>query len=188
MISAQEIVSGLRGAIRLALRDPAGHAFFNATVEGFWRSFTAALLMLPAYLLLLAVRPEAAGAEMGPRFLVVQLIAYVIGWFAFPNAMFHLAAMLGRADRFIGYIVAVNWCNAVQMGLIATIALLDLLGLPDQMAAFLRLVLFLWALSYSWFVARTGLGVGGFTAAGIVALDIFLSLVILDLAGYIERG
>src|SRR5690606_8518675 len=88
MISSAEIAVSMRGAVRLALRDPAGLAFFDTSIAGFWRSFMAAVLALPAYALLLAARDESAGPPLDdPGVLLVEGIAYVIGWFAFPNAM-----------------------------------------------------------------------------------------------------
>ena len=186
MISAPEIAVSLQGAGRLARRDISGFAYLNATLSGFWRSFTAALLVYPAFLILVATRPGAD--RIGePGFLVIETLAYVIGWFAFPLAMFHLTNMLGKSDRFLGYIVAINWCNVIQAWVIATVALVGAANvLPDALTSFLSAVAMLWALTFQWFVTRTGLAVNGFTAAGIVCLDVILSLFVMSVTQSVE--
>ena len=48
MPDRQEVLSALYGAYRLAWFDVSGMTFLNLTVEGFWRSFFAAVLVAPA--------------------------------------------------------------------------------------------------------------------------------------------
>ena len=188
MISAPEIAAGLQGAGRLAVRDTSGLGFMNATLQGFWRSFVALFLAYPAYLILVINRP---GAERAGQFdvLLVETIAYVIGWLAFPVVMVHITDLLGRGERFLGYIVAVNWCNVIQAWLIASIALLGAANaLPQGLARFLSALAFLWTLSFQWFVARAGLAVNGLTAAAVVALDVVLSLFVMSVSQSIQGG
>ena len=54
-------------------------ALFDRSVTGFWRSFTAALLVYPAFLLLLGLRIEdAEWASSGvARILLIETIGYV---------------------------------------------------------------------------------------------------------------
>src|SRR5690606_7445527 len=156
---------------------------FNATVEGFWRSFTAALIAFPVYLLLVVTRPDPETGIAAEAALLVETIAYVIDWFAFPVVMLHVAAALDRTERYLGYIVAVNWCNLVQVALFGTILVLRLAGiLTGGLSEFLWLVALLWVLSYQWYVARVGLEISGLAAAGIVALAFLISLFVQGIA------
>ena len=186
MISAPQIAISLHGAGRLARRDQSGFTCMNGTLEGFWQSFAAAVLVYPAFLILVATGP--GGARVGePSFLTVETIAYVIGWFAFPLVMFHLTDMLGRGDRFLTYIVAINWCNVIQAWLMASVALIGVINvLPEGLTRFLAAAAFLWTLTFHWFVTRTGLAVNGFVAAGIVALDVVISLFVMSVTQGIE--
>ena len=43
MISLREVITALYGAYRLARFDPGGLGFYEVTVQGFWRSFFAAV-------------------------------------------------------------------------------------------------------------------------------------------------
>ena len=51
MPDRQEVASSLYGAWRLACLDESGMGYFNISVEGFWRSFFAAVLLAPVYML-----------------------------------------------------------------------------------------------------------------------------------------
>ena len=186
MISLPEILVSLQGAGRLALRDPSGLAFFEASPRGFWRSFTAALLVYPAFLILGAIGPNAAKLA-DPTYITVEAIGYIIDWVAFPLAMVRLTALIGRSNHYFGYFVAANWCEVVQMWLLATVGILGWTGLrPDGIVEFVRLVALLWALGLSWYVAKIGLEVDGITAAGIVGLDFVIGLFITSVTHAIE--
>lgn len=186
MISAQEVVNGLTGALRLAGRDTSGYGHFDTSLDGFWRSFTAALLALPAYIIVTALRTDSVGIDASAFFLV-EAIAYVTGWFAFPFAMLYVTDMLDRRERYITFIVATNWATAIQLSVIGLIASLEGIGLlPEGLAGFLSLVATLWIISYQWFIARTALEISGATAAAVVLLDLTLGLVVAGVAGAIE--
>ena len=61
----------------------------------------------------------------GPlRVFLVESIAYVIGWVAFPLAMVYVARALGREKRYVNYIVAFNWAQVPQVLLFLTGAVL----------------------------------------------------------------
>ena len=80
-----EVLHSLYGAWRLAMLDVSGMRHFNLSVEGFWRSFFAAVIVAPGYALLVVQRtldrPE--GYALGST-VVVESIAYVVAWAAFP--------------------------------------------------------------------------------------------------------
>jgi hypothetical protein len=183
VITAREATAALYGAWRLARFDETGMRYFDNTVEAFWRSFNAALVVLPAYALLVMLRmaddPPAAGAL---TVLVVQGISYVVGWFAFPFVMYYVTGWADCRPYFCRYIVAYNWATVLQITLflfLAAIAASDIL--PQGMAPLLILMATLAILIYQGFIARVGLDVPVWGAAGIVMLDIVLSLV---LSGY----
>ena len=81
-----EVQLAVGGALRLACGDRRGLGFFDASIDGFWRSFRAALICYPLYLLLLAFRIAAAQWETSgvAPILAVETIAYVISWTALP--------------------------------------------------------------------------------------------------------
>src|ERR1700719_1853975 len=99
------------GALKLARGDARGLGFFDASLDGFWRSFRAAAICYPLYLILLAFRVTADkwAASGVASIIAVESIAYVISWTAFPLLMLPLCRALGRENRFLAFMVAYNW-------------------------------------------------------------------------------
>ena len=80
-----EVQLAVGGALKLARGDASGLGCFDTSVDGFWRSFRAAVISYPFFLILLAFRVSAAHwAESGVmRITIVETIGYVISWVAF---------------------------------------------------------------------------------------------------------
>jgi hypothetical protein len=179
-----EALGALKGAWRLAHADPGGLAYFDRSVEGYWRSFRAAAIVAPGYLLLLAVHYGAVPPTAGPlRLAVVEVICYVIVWVAYPLAMEPVCRALGREREYVGYIVVYNWAVLLQVSALL-LAILLALGLPEGLGDALVTGVRLALLLYVWMIARLALGVGAFAAAAIVVLDTVLSYVIRAVADH----
>ena len=184
MISTQETITALYGALRLARFDPSGLDFFEQTETGFWRSFFAAVLVAPFYLMLTSIRYSGL-TETVPfvRFLAIETIAYVIAWVAFPLLMASLTRTLGREAHYIRYIVAYNWAAVWQNALYMPVAMLSVGGVLSAANANVLGVLALGLIViYVWFVTKTALEVRAAVAAGIVVIDFFLSILINTVA------
>lgn len=185
MVSLDETFRSLYGAWRLARFDPAGLDYFNVGTDGFWRSFFAAVLVLPLYLILLGLRYQTASEHVpAARFFGIEIIAFIIAWLAFPVVMISVAAAIGREQFFVRYIIANNWASVLQNGVYLPIVILGILGvLPEAASGFLSLVALLWVMAYSWFIARSALDITGGAAAGIVGLDLLISILISTVIG-----
>ncbi|MAF94888.1 MAG: hypothetical protein CMM60_03945 [Rhodospirillaceae bacterium] len=180
MISLGEVLTALYGAYRLARLDAGGLGFFDITDQGFWRSFFAAVVVAPLYVILLLIRysnfPEPIPLF---RFIALEAIAYVIAWVAFPLLMASLARMLERDEFYIRYIVAYNWAAVLQNFLYIPIAILAAVGvLSITLSNTLGLLALALIVVYTWFITRTALEVAAGTAAGIVGLDFLLNVFI----------
>tara|TARA_B100000959_G_scaffold44654_1_gene45127 strand:+ start:2325 stop:2900 length:576 start_codon:yes stop_codon:yes gene_type:complete len=180
MAPLSEIIRSLYGALHLARGDTSGMAFFNATEQGFWRSFTAALLIAPLFALLLTIRYHVNEAGVSLlRFTAIETIAYVVSWVAFPLLLYHLTDILGTGHRFIRYIVAYNWASVLQNLLYLPFALLVEAHLVQGAGStFFGIILLGLVLLYTWFVTRTALEVTNLLAAGLVMIDLVLSIFI----------
>lgn len=184
MLTTRELVASLYGAYRLARFDPRGLGFFDSSPAGARRSFFAAAIVAPFYALILAVgRP--GDADVDPlRFGIVEGIAYVLSWVAYPVLVEWLTRLLGCRKRFEAYLVAYNWSMVLQNAVVFPITMLAGLGvLPPQVAQLLWFGLFLLILLYVGFIARAALEVAPATAAGLVVLDVLLSALIDGVAG-----
>lgn len=173
MITAAEIAAGLTGAFRLARRDPAGLNCFDASPHGFWRSFWAAALVAPAFLII-DLLSGGFTAETSLRQLAVKLIGYVIDWTLFPVVMITIADSLGKWPHYTRYIVAYNWSAVVQMAVLLPAAILAVTA-PSHATMLLAQAVTIVLLVYRAYVAHVALAVGRGTAAGIVFLDVLLA-------------
>jgi hypothetical protein len=171
MITLGEMSRGVYGAWRLARRDPAGLAFIDASERGFWHSFWAAALVAPAYFALGVLDGDYQGEALRP--LLVQGIAYVIGWVAFPLAMVHISDGLGRGGAFFRYMTAYNWSAVVQMAVYLPMAVIAHLAPTGGLGVF-TLAITLLLLFYQVYIAHIALAVPPLTAAGIVVFDMML--------------
>jgi len=179
MLSVNEIAAGIAGAWRLAHFDAAGMAYFDRTVDGCWRSFRVAILVAPAFALLVFFHLLETPATADPvRIVLVEGIAYIIGWVAFPLAALYLARFIDRDAEVIGFVVAYNWSTILQMAVYLPVAGLGAGGLGN----FLGVLATLAILAYEWFIAKTALRLGGGGAAGVVAVDIALGILISAVA------
>lgn len=181
--SQEEIKTALEGALMLARGNVAGMTRFDLSITGFWRSFFAMALAAPAYLFLLA--DQYATSSVGAHIagvVIIEAVAYVVGWCAFPVAAIFLTRLLGLGARYVPLVVAVNWCGVLQLLLLAVAVLLGGLA-PPELRGMLGLVALLAVLTFQWFVIRTALETTSGTAAGLLVVDLLLSLLIHEGAG-----
>src|SRR5205823_2425375 len=171
----------LTGALRLARGDRGGLTCFDRSLDGFWRSFRAAAITYPLYLILLTMRVSVAEWQRsgGLRIVIVETTAYVVAWVAFPLIMLTVTRWIGRAHRFFDFMVPYNWCQLPQS------ALLVLLGIGSESSilgsragASLDVVAAIATLVYEWYIARVALEVTASTAAVVVLVDLVLGVFI----------
>jgi len=203
MITAREVVFGLFGAWRLARFDPAGLQCFDRSRDGFWRSFWAAVIAAPGYAILIYLRLAerlsvdapltAGGAPLPPitagpfRLALVEGIAYVVGWVAFPLTAWYLVSAMGRAERYFGYIAAYNWASLIPVGAYLLVALIGALGvLPDTIEILLSLVVTGYVLVYLHYIARMALGIEVLPAAGLVVIDVLIAIFLSNVVEGLE--
>ena len=184
MISAREVVTGIYGAWRLLLFDRSGLQYFDSTIDGFWKSFYAAVVALPGVLILLLLsvtaNPDIAPTGSTGRIAIVFVIAYVIQWVSFPLLMFYIADLIGRNRQYITFVVAYNWSQVIQTAIILPPTIFVILVDAGQPG--LGSIFFLTALIaigvYAWFIARNALDITGIAATLIVFIDFAIAILI----------
>ena len=179
MITPREIAYSIFGAWRLARFDPGGMQHFDTSIEGFWRSFFAAAIVAPAYVVLVALQgsPAAEGNDW-LRYPLVEVISYAVRWTAWPLAMFYICKPIRREPRYTAYIVAYNWAQVIGTGFfVLVVVLANGLLAPGSIGTAIFVTTMV-LLVYQWFVARTALEIGGGLAAGLVVLDLILTVII----------
>lgn len=188
MLSAREIAGALYGLGRLLRLDARGLEFFNASLGGLWNSFWVAGLVLPLHLVQALIGAPwtgdggngGDGGGFGPlSYMIVELESYVIGWTLFPLVMVWVSALLDRWPNYFAFLVPYNWFQLVVAAVILPLSILAGIGaLPPEAASFLMLMATAAFLLYTGFIAQKALNVSGFTAFGIVLLDILLSFLV----------
>ncbi|MBT3700607.1 MAG: hypothetical protein HOE62_22145 [Alphaproteobacteria bacterium] len=171
-----EISSSLYGVWRLARRDPGGMNYLNLSVDGFWRSFFAAVLAAPTYLLILLVQRASSEKEMT---WLPELFSYALGWIIWPLVALGVLRLMGLGNNFIPYIIAYNWANVLHINFLLPIAIVAHGGvMPDGIAVLLSLIATLAVLIYMWWVAKVALGATTAIAIGIVVLDVLMGFML----------
>jgi len=182
----EELRSALVGSVRLAKGDRGGLACFDRSLDGFWRSFLAAFLSYPFYLVLLTMRVSLAewDAAGGVRIIVIETIGYVIAWVAFPLVMLPVTRWIGREHRFFDFLVPYNWCQLPQSVLFVLVGLESESGiLGDPAAQAIEVAAAIAVLVYEWYIARVALETTGGGAMLVVVVDLVLGVVISRAAG-----
>jgi hypothetical protein len=176
--------NNLAGAWQIMLGRPQGFSRLDISLDGFWRSFAAIILLVPlTYASLLSqdlynrncgIPDRLTGGAFG-----TYGIALIVDWVAFPLIFAVLARIFSLGTRYVPFIVTRNWASVILAALSAVVDLVHLGGiLPSRFLPAAGLIVTAIAIYFSYMVARTALGVSVLTAVPIVVLDVLVSLTI----------
>jgi hypothetical protein len=184
-LDRDEISRSLTGAWRVFLDKPDAPRFFDLTVTGFWRSFRALVLMIPAYALTAAAEYQAlAGAPdaafSGSTFVLAKTIASGLDWITFPILLALVAEPLGITRSYPSFIIVRNWGAVLATAPFALIDIGYVSGAFNEDATNIASLIFLIVkLRYDYLIASRTLGAGIGLAVGIVVADFAVSLMIM---------
>jgi hypothetical protein len=181
----EEATRSLYASWLLLIRDTQGYRYFSQTEAGFWRSFSAILIIAPLYLYAGTVQIQLPDepAPVSPS-LAAAIVGLVLQWIGWPLAMVPIARWLGLAHAYARYIIAYNWSSVLVVAvMVPPLMLLDAGLIAPGFAALLAFVLTIGALYYRWYVALTAFETTGIVAASLVVGDVVLSLLINTLLG-----
>src|SRR5262245_8012907 len=180
-----EVGLAMRGALQLARGDRSGLACFDRSLDGFWRSFRAAVIAYPLFLILLTMRVTVAEWERsgGLWIAAVETIGYVVAWAAFPLIMISVTRWIDRAHRFFDFMVPYNWSQVPQSALFVLAGLETASGvLGARTALAIEAAAMIAVLVYEWYVARVALDTTTAAAALVVFVDLLLGALINQVA------
>ena len=183
MIGAKETAGALYGLWRLVRWDETAFSFFNATEQGFWRSFTAAAFVAPLQAVYqISVYFTLDAPPPAWRMAFIESLEYVILWVLYPIAMLYVVKLLDREKEFFRYIVAYNWFQ-LGVGYVAMplVILSQFEILNPSVSSFLDSVIFVAYVTYAAFIARAGLKLSIGAGIGVVVIDIILTLIVCQL-------
>lgn len=192
MISTSEIRAAFDGSWLLLRNQPQGMAYFDQSLQGFWRSFTVVFLLAPIFVISslaekkLLITENVIFAEAFPEqaYWSAQFLSLGVDWVTLPVLLALLAGPIGISRQYVPFIVVRNWTSLLASVPYLATALLYLTGVISSgimvLLSFTCLIVVLW---YRFLIARIALQASISLAIGIVFLDILLSMIIGELAG-----
>ncbi len=179
------VLENLGGAWQVMWGKPEGISRLDTSLEGFWRSFAAVILVVPFSILALVDQQQIAEglATTVPPLtegrLILAGIVLLIDWFAFPLLFAAIARPFGLASRYVPYIVARNWSAPTISAITGVFDVLHFVGvIPTGPAAFLPIIVLAIVFRFAYVIARTALAVSMGMALPIAVLDLLISLTI----------
>ena len=167
------LTEALRGVALLARGRGEGIGRFEGGLRGAQLSLVAAPICLALYAATRAIEWRLIGVPARPwRAVVLELLAFVVGWAGFAVASELVLRRAGAAARWSLYITAWSWCNIVGYGLVLLGDVPDLLGAPPIVSEAVALVVFGWALWVEWFAAMLTLERDVVLASALVLMDV----------------
>ena len=180
MPSFEQVQQYLTGAARLMLGKSDGLRMLDFSADGFWNSFFAMVVALPALMIGwvgLANELEQMPGAIGGRFSILLRIA-LIDFASWTVPLVLLALVITRtpiADRFARIVVAGNWGSAVIVWFMLPAPLLRLVyPAAEGAASTLSLILFAVSLLLTWRLTNLAVGKGP-AAATAVFVGMFVS-------------
>ena len=187
MPPSEEIQRHLYGAWQMMLGKRDGIRLLDLSVDGFWNSFFAILVALPVLVVgWVPMANEAYGtaSTLGERVsFIVRLAMVDLSVWVLPMAALALVAgVIGVKDRFVPYVVATNWGNALFAWFMLPASLLNLIfsGAADLTIS-LSLLIFLGTLVLSWRLTNAALNKGPMMASGVFVGTLFFAIMLLFL-------
>jgi hypothetical protein len=182
---AEQIHLQLTGAWRMMLGRTDGLRMLDLTADGFWTSFFAIVIALPAMFAswvslangMAVLDPEGPGRlSLIARLAVVDLSSWILPLVALAL----VAPRAGIGDRYVHYVVASNWATAIVVWIMLPPSILRFF-MPDaaDLSALVSLGLFILTLVFSWRLTNIAIGKGAAVATGVFAAMVAMSLFVL---------
>jgi hypothetical protein len=184
LVTADETQASLTGAWRLMLGKADGIRLLDLSADGFWNSFYAMVVAVPALMVgWVGIAnevgdPDAFAGRLG---MLVKLATVDLGAWVLPLVAFALVAPhAGIGGRFVAYVVASNWASAIIAWLMLPSALVRLfLPATDPTAGFVSLFCFLLSMVLTWRMTTAVIGRGAAIGTAVFAGMFVGSLVVL---------
>jgi hypothetical protein len=185
MPPADDIQRYLTGAWQLMMGKREGVALLDVSADGFWNSFFAIAIALPALIVgwvgtanEIGADPAAAASRLS---YLLRLALIDIGAWILPLVgLAFIASTAGIRDRFVHYVIASNWSSAILAWLMLPAALLRLVTPSNSdLALTLSLGLFLLSMVLSWRLTNAVIAKGAAMGSAVFAGMFIASLVVL---------
>ncbi|MCG7392091.1 hypothetical protein MHY87_04140 [Microvirga sp. ACRRW] len=183
IVTADEVNRSFRGTLDLLHSRAEGLKSFDMSERGFWRSFAAIWLTLPAYVVSLALERMRLGLLQPDRALLdsfwldaVVALSHIASFVALPLAMIWVARRFNLTKAYVPFVIVTNWITAMGLLVLSVPAMLLLLGwATPSLASIFSLAFAIIIVRMQWFANKATLGLSNLPALGIVLLGIVLN-------------
>ncbi|WP_457090516.1 hypothetical protein [Microvirga sp. P5_D2] len=182
IVTADEVNRSFKGTIDLLNSRSEGLKSFDMSERGFWRSFSAIWLTLPAYIISLAIARMRLGAVPDGALLdnlwvdAVVALGHVGGYIALPLAMIFIARGFRLTGAYVPFVIVTNWISVIGLLVLSVPAMLLLLGwATPSLASLFSLAFAVVLVRIQWFATKETLGLSSISALGIVLFGILLN-------------
>lgn len=164
----------IRAAAALMLGRRQAIAAFDFSADGFWASFAAILIALPALSIgwVIAVErlAEAGEGTVSAIGLAAVAVSDIVVW-VLPLALFAVVAgPLGWHDRFVRYTVVTNWGSVPLVWIMLPALAADrLLGAEHPLTSIIALVQFALSMLFTWRLTDAAIDRGPLPTAAVFA-------------------
>lgn len=184
MPPVEDILRYLAGSWRMMNGRADGLRAFEISADGFWNSFFAIVVALPALLVGWLAIANDLGQEpaiFGGRFSIMTRLAFVdIGAWLLPLAgLAAVAKPAGIADRFVHYVIASNWGSALLAWILLPPSVIQLIAGKGDFATLISVGLFVLTLVFSWRLTNAAIGKGPAVASAVFGGMLVASLFVL---------
>ncbi|MFU0504238.1 transporter [Pseudaminobacter sp. NGMCC 1.201702] len=185
MPPSEDIQRYLVGAWRLMTGRRDGIAMLDLSADGFWNSFFAIVVALPALIVGWVGTANELGADpaaSASRFSYLLRLALIdLGSWILPLVALAFAAPLaGLRDRFVHYVVATNWASAILSWVMLPAALLRMVtSSGSDLVIVLSLALFALSMALTWRLTNAVIDRGPAMGTAVFAGMFIASVVVL---------
>jgi hypothetical protein len=188
VIGRTEIDRAFNGAWGIFTNRPDAMRNFDVSLEGFWRSFQALLVVAPVYFITsLSDQLVVVGAPDSPvtggQYWASEVLTLVLDWVALPALLALIGGFVGIRKSYLAYIVVRNWAQPLMLAPFALLSVLAMAGLSSDLLLIPSVVVIGYSLRFSYLIVRRTLGVEIDVAIAFVALDVLTSLLVVRLVG-----
>jgi hypothetical protein len=174
-LAADDVTRSLRGSWHLMTRGAEALKELDLSSKGFWHSFAALVLTLPAMVSILAAErvvdglPNAGNLFDSPLLVMSVVGAEGLAILLVPALLIGLAPKLVQTPRFTSFVIAWNWAGVVSVSLMAVPATIFAIGWANPPLAVVQTLAFAAiVLRLRYCVAKAAFGPGG--GAGMIVL------------------
>ena len=180
--TTSQIVMALHGVWLIACRKPIPEAHFDVSTRGFWKSLFAAVLVLPANILITFISSiSLSETDYGLPQALQDILIYSITWLVYPLLIINGCIFFDKHERALAYLVPYNWASVPLGYILAAVTLAGgYVSNATPLMSFLLTIVYAVAIFLFFEVARQGLKISKLAAIGVVTFDFILSISLMS--------